>query len=213
MGDHDRKIILGADSDPFSEHSHMCLIYDDDEERKKIMSQFVAGGLAAGARVCYFADSTPLEEVRKWGEGVSVDGMEDGEGGALQLFSTESIYYPDGEFDPNRMLELVRTLCARALNEGYAGVRGTGETSWWLKAIPGAERLLEYEAQLNDICRTGSLTAVCQYDARRLNGAALLNVLRVHPMMIVHGQIVRNPYYVSPGQYLKNFGPTGEASG
>jgi hypothetical protein len=213
MSDYNRPISLEAERDPFSEHNHMCLIYDDDEQRKKIMSQFVADGLAAGASVCYFADTTPLEEVRSWGEGVSVNSTDEGKDSAFQLYSTESIYYPDGMFNPNRMIELVRNLCTQALNDGYVGVRGTGETSWWLEDIPGAKQLLEYEAQLNDICQSGSLTAVCQYDARRLDGAVLLNVLRVHPMMIVHGQIVRNPYYVRPEQFLRDFGSTGGADG
>ncbi len=42
------------------------------------------------------------------------------------------------------------------------------------------------------------LQAHCQYDARRFDGATLFDVLKVHPMMIIRGQVVRNPFTSSP---------------
>ena len=47
------------------------------------------------------------------------------------------------------------------------------------------------------------LQAHCQYDARRFDGATLFDVLNVHPMMIIRGQVVRNPYYVEPEHFLE----------
>ena len=84
---------------------------------------------------------------------------------------------------------------------GYAGGRLTGEMSWALKHIPGSDRLIEYEGRINDLLKTYPLTAICQYDTRRFDGATIFEVLSVHPIMIVHGQIMRNPFYVPPNQY------------
>ena len=75
--------------------------------------------------------------------------------------------------------------------------------SWALKGVPGCERLMEYEARVNDVVKTHPISAICQYDANRFSGALIMDVLRTHPMMIVRGHIVHNPYYLSPDQFLK----------
>jgi hypothetical protein len=61
---------------------------------------------------------------------------------------------------------------------------------------------MEYEALVNEVVITHPVTAVCQYDANKFSGSTILDVLKVHPMMIVHGQIVRNPYYIKPQDFL-----------
>jgi hypothetical protein len=43
---------------------------------------------------------------------------------------------------------------------------------------------------------------MCQYDARRFDGATLYKVLQVHPYMVAQGQLVQNPYYVKPDEFL-----------
>jgi diguanylate cyclase (GGDEF)-like protein/PAS domain S-box-containing protein len=105
-------------------------------------------------------------------------------------------YCPDGTFNVDRMIETVREAHYRSLREGFAGARVTGEASWVKRGHPGSENLVEYERRLNVLVRTVPVTSVCQYDARRFDGATLYDILSVHPMMIVHGQVVRNPYYL-----------------
>ena len=80
--------------------------------------------------------------------------------------------------------------------------------SWALRGIPGSEGLIEYEALINTISQTQPVTPICQYDARRFDGATLLNVLRVHPLMIVQGRIVHNPYYITPEEFFARSGTT-----
>jgi hypothetical protein len=41
------------------------------------------------------------------------------------------------------------------------------------------------------------VTAICQYDTRLFDGETLYRLLTVHPMMIVRGRVVRNPYYTA----------------
>ena len=65
--------------------------------------------------------------------------------------------------------------------------------------------LLRYEAELNHILEDHPLTTVCQYDARRFDGALIMDMLSVHPMMIVRGQLVKNPSYVSPEIFLEEY--------
>jgi hypothetical protein len=42
-------------------------------------------------------------------------------------------------------------------------------------------------------------------DANIWDGATILHILRVHPMMVVHGHVVQNPYYMTPEEYLRKY--------
>jgi hypothetical protein len=102
------------------------------------------------------------------------------------------------------MIETVGEAHHRSIREGYVGARVAGEMSWAKRGRPGSEKLAEYECRINVLVRTVPTTAVCQYDAQRFDGATLYDILSVHPMMIVHGQVVSNPYYIEPEVFLTN---------
>ncbi len=200
-----KEVSMGFTRDLFLEGTHMSLIYDNEEQRKKVISQFMATGITLGEQVGYFADTTPPQEVKAWMEEMGVKLPEERPDGPFSIFRAESVYCPTGEFVPSEMLARLGDCYERAVNAGYAGARASGEMSWALKGIHGSDRLMEYEALINTISEQHPVTPICQYDARRFDGATLLNVLKVHPMMIVQGQIVRNPYYMAPQEFLKEF--------
>ena len=94
----------------------------------------------------------------------------------------------------------LRDFYQKASGEGYAGFYGTGEMSWARKGMLGSEQFLRYEAQLN--CLNHPLTALCQYDVNLFDGETLLNVLRIHPWVFIQGQIIRDPNYMEPAEFL-----------
>lgn len=200
-----KEVSMGFTRDLFPEGTHMCLIYDNEEQRKKIISRFMATGIALGEQVGYFADTTTPQEVKAWMEEMGVKLPEETENGRFSIFRAESVYCPTGKFVPSEMLARLGDCYERAVNAGYTGARVSGEMSWALKGIQGSDRLMEYEALINTVGERHPVTPICQYDARRFDGATLLNVLKVHPMMIVQGQIVRNPYYMAPQEFLEEF--------
>lgn len=194
--------------------THMCLIYSDDAERRSLMAKYLGAGFARGEKVCYyFTDSATPGDVRGWLAEKGVEIPDDRWRSQFTVLPAEGVYCPEGTFVPETMLDAVRAYYEQAMEEGYPGARGSGEMAWALRGIPGSDRLMEYEARLNNMLVTHPITAICQYDANRFDGATLLDVLRVHPMMVVHGQIVKNPYYVKPEEFLRNLGERGETDG
>jgi hypothetical protein len=105
------------------------------------------------------------------------------------------------------MLDLVSSFYDQAvLEEGFEGARGTGEMSWSLvDGRTDEASLMEYEAQLNSLVGEYPITSCCQYDARRFNGQIIMDVLAVHPVTLVRGQIVKNPFYVEPQDFLREY--------
>jgi hypothetical protein len=193
---------MGFTDEKFPAGTHMCLIYDDDGERRKLVARFLDAGLRGGEKVAYFADVVTPDEVRAWLAGMGVELP--GNGGAAQFHVSEArtTYCPEGAFVPDRMLDTLRAFHRTTCDEGYPGSRVSGEMSWALRGIPGSDRLMEYEALVNDVLVAHPITAICQYDARRFDGKLIFDVLKVHPMMVVNGMIVRNPYYLRPQEFL-----------
>ncbi len=200
-----REVRMGFTEERFPEGTHMCLIYSDEAERRSTISKFLDAGLSAKEKVGYFADTMSPSDVQEWLGEMGVELRSNGNADQFHVSVAKETYCPDGTFVPDNMLETLRNYQKQLIDEGYRGGRVSGEMSWATRGIPGSERLMEYEALVNEVLATHPLTAVCQYDANRFSGAEIVDVLKVHPMMIVHGQIVRNPYFMKPEDFLKGF--------
>jgi hypothetical protein len=193
---HNRQISLGFTPDRYPEGTHICYLYDDDEERKRFMSAYVSSGLDGLETVTYIADVAPdllkpaVDEL-----GIAEPSQE--QRNYFIVASALETYCPDGHFVPDTMLHLLRDMYALH-PAGCVGARVTGEMTWALRGIPGSDRLIEYEGRINDLLKTYPTTALCQYDMRKFDGATIFDLLTVHPIMIVHGQIMRNPFYRWP---------------
>jgi hypothetical protein len=192
------EIALGFTKEHFPGSSHVCLIYENEEQREKIISEYLAAGIKQGELVRYFTDTTPPEEVRSWLSELGVKFPETEENGTFSISKAENAYCPNGRFEPQGMINGSSLRYEQAKKAGYTGVRSCGEMTWVFKDIPGSDRWLEYEALLNTVKSSFPHTGMCQYDARRFDGATLFKVLQVHPYIIAHGQVVRNPYYIQP---------------
>jgi hypothetical protein len=181
---------------------HLCLIYDNEGQRRKTVSEYLAAGVRRGELVRYFADRTSPEEIRAWllETGIDISRAEDS--GDFAIVKAENAYCPNGRFVPQQVLDGLVARYAMAKKAGYSGSRASGEMAWALRGIPGSDRLLEYEIRLNTISETFPYVGMCQYDARLFDGATLFKVLQVHPYMIVQGQLVQNPFYVRPEELL-----------
>lgn len=199
-----RKISLGFSGEHFDEGHHIIYVYNDDYERKQTLARFLEQGFAEHEKLLYLVNDISPDEMRVELRdlGVDVDAMQHD----FDLTGPHYAHCPDNYFSPAFMLEMVAGYYDRALEEGYCGARGAGEMSWALaEGRASVPDLLEYEAKLNTILETHPLTTVCQYDARRFDGALIMDMLSVHPMMIVRGQLVKNPYYVKSDVFLKEY--------
>ena len=199
-------ISLGFTPDLFPQGTHICYIYKDEEERREVIAKFVESGLVGGEQVGYFVDAISPAEMRDYLFSLGISLAPGAKQEQLEISDAAKTYCCDGCFEPAAMLEKIGEFYRRSQAEGYSGARATGEMAWALRGIPGSEKLIEYESRLNLLVERNPITLICQYDANRFDGATIYDVLNVHPMMIVRGQVVRNPYYVPPAEFLASLG-------
>ncbi len=199
-----RKIELGFTSDKFVAGTHICLIYNSEEERRDTISKFLVSGIKTGEKVGYFSDNNNHKYVVNWLEEKGIEVEEAFTKGQLSISNASDTYHPNGMFVPEEMLETLKSYYKKSCDENYYSSRVSGEMTWALKDVPGSNRLMEYESKINDLVIDYPVTAICQYDANQFDGNIILECLKVHPYMIVHGQIMYNPFYISTKEYLNS---------
>lgn len=196
-------ISLGFTDEKVPAGTHMCLIFTDESERVDSLLRFLLSGLQTGERAACFSEKVDEESVREYlaKNGISYDERKEHQ--AITLSGTSAVYFKDGVFDPDRMLNTLKQFYLDAKQQGFTASRIIGEMTPEIEKVPGGERLLEYESRVTMMVREFPVTAVCQYDANQFDGATIMNVLKVHSKMIVNGAVVRNPFFIEPEEYLK----------
>lgn len=198
MGPNTRHVDLGFCSEHFPSGTHICLIYRDEGERRRIVAKYLESGLEGGEEVRYFADLVSPEEVVAWLRDEGLAGATAGGGGQFEARDARSVYCPDGSFVPERTWQTLRDTYDESEALGYTACRVCGEMSWALRGLPGSDRLIEYEAGVNRVLKTHPVTAMCQYDANSFDGTTIFQALQVHPYLVMNNRVVHNPYYEYP---------------
>jgi len=181
---------------------HLCFIYATEKEHRELLTPFMRQGLEQRECVIYMADTHTAEEVLNY---LRVDGMEVGrylENGQLVILSMGEAFKKQEVFNPEKMIAVLREKSSRALKEGYAAARITGEMSWVLNGLPGSERLMDYEVKLNEFLTDRNCAAICQYDRGRFDSTLILDALATHPVAVIGEEFIDNFYYMPPKDFL-----------
>ncbi len=195
-------ISLGFADERFPAGVHICQVFSDDPEREDALLRFLQSGLEAGERTTCFSDrEDPASIAAHLGRhGLSYEAST--ATGSLTVAATSDVYFHDDRFDPDRMLDLIARYHDDSAARGYPAARVIGEMAPAVQHMPGGSRLLEYESKITVLLRTHPVTCVCQYDASRFDGATIMDVLKVHPLMVIRGAVVRNPFFIPPEEFL-----------
>jgi hypothetical protein len=147
---------------------------------------FVRNGLRRGDKVLYLYDSEDIAPIVARLERLDPGFGPAIAGGQFEIRSARDVYMPDGRFDPDRLLGILRDDYERALAEGYAGLSMTEEIPVALCEAPGGEQLPVYEARVASDhpqhvrLDSGSYSILCQYDHARFGPSMLADVVDAH---------------------------------
>ncbi len=185
-----------------SVHDHLCLIYETQEQQFAAVAPYLRVGLGRGEQCLYIADENTvgvvLEGIRQ--RGIDTDGAL--RRGSLVLCTKRETYLKQGHFDPGWMIAFLGEAVDSAKRAGFSALRVTGEMTWALGGAPGAERLIEYEAKLNEFLPENDALAICQYNRQRFDPEVLVDVIHTHPLIVYGGLVCHNPYYTPPEEFL-----------
>jgi signal transduction histidine kinase len=181
---------------------HLCCLYASEAEHRALLAPFIRHGLERREKVLYILDDHPAEQILGY---LSANGLEPHpllQQGQLAFMSSAEATTRAGAFEPERMIALLRAETERAVAEGYEALRIASEMSRPVKELHGSEHILESGARLNSFFPGSRCLAVCQYDRRKFTSDTLLDVLLIHPLVVIGGEVYENFYYMPPQDFF-----------
>ena len=194
-----RHVCLGFTDEPYPAGTHICYLYNSDEERRQILPLYARQALLGHEAFNYVADVPSRADLPRVLEELDLASAVRDRPGQVEAAITAEAYFPTGRFDPDDMLARLREAWVQCQANGLAGARFAGEMTWALRGIPGADRILECESRINELIKEAPMTIMCQYDLNRFDGGLIYDVLNAHPVVIVGGHLLRNPFYQNYG--------------
>jgi hypothetical protein len=174
--------------------AHICMVYTSEKERKEVLTKFIKSGLEADENVACFSDQVLKEHQTKLRKG------------QFTQASPQKSYFHGGIFDPDRMLHKLLDFYTSSHAQGCQ-CRVIGEMLPEINEIEGGEKLIEYEASVNDFLVDHPVTTICQYNAREFCGDTIMELLKVHPKMLLDGAVIENPFFIPPKKLKEDFSP------
>jgi hypothetical protein len=185
----------------FDRPGHICAFFDSRTEKYDVLGPYFNEGLAEGDRMINVVDAESRAEHLGFlaEKNVPVDATM--ATGQLQVLTSEETYLKDGAQDLEGMLELLRETLEASQREGRR-VRTCGEMNWIGRSQMPSQRVMEYEARVNEFVPTFDCTLLCVYDLADTGPKMLSDILATHSFAIINGRPRPNPYFVPPREYL-----------
>jgi MEDS: MEthanogen/methylotroph, DcmR Sensory domain len=187
---------------PLDRYFHVCAFFDSRDQEYSVLESYYKEGLANGEKTLHIVDPKLRDDHRnRLGRMGDVVACEDC--GQLEGVTPAETYLQGGTFVPEKMLVTVDAVIAAARERGFPRTRIMGNMNWALDDGPSSERLIEYEALVNEVLTRTRQPAICVYDTSLLTGAMMLDILRTHPLTLVNGAVQANPFFTPPEVFLE----------
>jgi signal transduction histidine kinase/PAS domain-containing protein len=163
--------------------THFCLFYETTADLLETTVSYCKAGLES-QEFCLWVIAEPLsvEEAT----GALKQAVPDLERylseHSIEIVAARDWYFPDGQFDLNRVIGGWNQKLAHASATGYAGVRVTGDTAWLKKK--DWKDFCEYEESLNQAVANQRLAVLCTYPLAACGAAEILDVVRTHQFAV-----------------------------
>jgi hypothetical protein len=125
--------------------------------------------------------------------------------GQLELRINTETYLRDGQFDPDRMLEMFERLASGNSAGDFPLSRIVCRMDWASATRAFVDDLVEFEARVNDVWRRHEDIVICTYHLPKFSGDTVIDILRTHPTIIMGGVLQHNPFFVPPDEFLPSF--------
>jgi signal transduction histidine kinase len=106
------------------------------------------------------------------------------------------------------MIDALCALIDDAVRAGFNGLCATGDMRWELGADENFDRLLEYEARLDQVFRDKPLRGICQYHRALVPAKAVRDALLTHQSAYIGDAFNRDNLFYVPPELLLDDGDT-----
>jgi len=158
---------------PIEYGKHICSLYETDRGRIKLAVPFLTDGLRRGD-VCFLiaADEEKMHILEHLRAVIGDPG---------KVTETNQLVISDGMDSGEDMLEFLEHNFIKATQSGDRLLRVLGDMTWFLTKGLGQDELFDYENRYDKtLGHQFPVVSLCQYDARKFSGMAVVNALKSH---------------------------------
>jgi hypothetical protein len=184
------------------QHRHICAFFNDLDEQYRVLRSFIKDGLDRGDRAFHLVNpELQQDHLRRLGE-AGVDVQQAMGTGQLEVCPWEDGPLHGDRFDQEAWLASFEEVLRSGAAAGYAQTRFVAQMEWALVDLPGVDDLIEFESRVNHVTVKYEDAVICAYDLSRFGGRVVVDALRTHPVVLMGGLLLENPFFVPPDQLL-----------
>ncbi|MBE3136899.1 MAG: PAS domain S-box protein [Thermoplasmata archaeon] len=164
--------------------THLCQFYKTKEDLLDVLVPYFKAGLENN-EFCMWVTSEPLsvEEAERELKKIVKDLDDYINKGQLEILDYSEWYTKNGKFDSGRVLEGWVEKEKYALQNGFDGLRLTGNTFWLGKN--DWDDFKSYEETINDVIDKHRMIAICSYSLEKCNASEIIDVVSNHQFAII----------------------------
>lgn len=184
-----------VNGEEFGLGDHVAYFFRSNPERLALAIPYMVSGLRKNERCVYIADENTVPHILDELKWAGIDIGATMASGALSVVTKHDAYLRSGIFEPERMIAELDRDVKFALQNGFFGLRVTGEMSWALDLPSALARLCEYEQEL---CRhwPRQLGGLCQYNETLFPSDVVERMASCHCAVVRDGQLTRHEAHV-----------------
>jgi hypothetical protein len=184
------------------QHRHICAFFNSLDEQHRVLRSFIKDGLDRGDKAFHLINPELRgDHLRRLPEaGINV--QEAMGTGQLEVQPWQDGPLRGGRFDQDIWLASFEQVLQSGPAAGYPQTRFLAHMEWALVNLPGVGDLIEFESLVNYVVAKYEHAVVCAYDLSKFGGSVVLDALRTHPVVIMGGLLLENPFFVPPDQFL-----------
>ena len=182
---------------------HVCAFFNSDEEAYRVLLPFMKDAFACGDKVVHVINLGERCEHLQRLTAAGIDVADAEQCGQLELRTNTEAYLRDGHFDQDRMLEMFEQLASGNAKGGFPLSRIVCHMDWAAEGRSYIDDLVEFEARVNDVWCRHDDAVICVYDLAKFGGDTVVDIMRTHPMIVIGGILLENPFFVPPEQFLR----------
>jgi MEDS: MEthanogen/methylotroph, DcmR Sensory domain len=184
---------------------HVCAFFNSEEEEYRVLLPFIKDGFACGHKAVHVVNPDQRSEHLRRLDAAGIDHAAAEGRGQFDLRINSEIYLRDGRFDQDRMLEAFEQIASGNAPGGFPLSRIVCRMDWAAEGKSHINDLIEFESRVNDVWDRHDDAVICTYHLDQFGGDAMIDIMRTHPMIILGGILQRNPFFVPPVEFLREF--------
>ena len=182
---------------------HVCTFFNSDEDEYRVLLPFIKDGFETGDKAIHVVSPDQHRDHLQRLAGIGIDSTAGQRCGQFELRSSTDTYLQNGRFDQDRMLRSFEQMASGNAEEGFPLSRIVCRMEWVPDGQSHIDDLIEFEARVNDVWCRHDDAVICTYHLSKFGGDAVIDIMRTHPLVIIGGILHHNPFFVPPGEFLR----------